>query len=123
MLDTSVVISIFKGKQAVLDGLAKWSGININTVTLGELYLGVYRSADSENKVKEIELFLERSDVIDIDRLTAEKYATIKADLLFAGKPIPENDIWIAATALRYQLPLFTLDKHFKVIAELTLIS
>lgn len=41
--------------------------------------------------------------------------------LLKKGTPIPENDIWIAATALQHQLPLYTHDKHFKEVEDLQL--
>jgi tRNA(fMet)-specific endonuclease VapC len=37
------------------------------------------------------------------------------------GKPIPENDIWIAAIARRYQLTIVTRDKHFKEIESISL--
>ncbi|TKB98659.1 PIN domain-containing protein [Pedobacter cryophilus] len=47
------------------------------------------------------------------DKETANQYGLIKTQLLQKGKPIPENDIWIAATAKQHQIKLITLDKHF----------
>ena len=36
------------------------------------------------------------------------------------GKPIPENDIWIAATAMQYNLTLITRDSHFNYVSGLS---
>ncbi|WP_212006206.1 PIN domain-containing protein [Chitinophaga sp. HK235] len=59
--------------------------------------------------------------VLQTDLITAEMYANIKSALLRKGKPIPENDIWIAAFACQYNLPLYTADKHFEEIGEIIL--
>ena len=58
-----------------------------------------------------------------IDHLTAEYYGRIKIRLKSNGTPIPENDIWIAALAQQYRLPLLTHDKHMKCVSGLTLLS
>jgi tRNA(fMet)-specific endonuclease VapC len=49
-------------------------------------------------------------------------YGKIKAALITKGKPIPENDIHIAATALQLDLPLYTTDSQFREIEDLTLL-
>jgi len=43
----------------------------------------------------------------------------IKSQLRAKGQPIPENDIWIAATAKQPQLTLVTRDGHFQAIEGL----
>jgi predicted nucleic acid-binding protein len=53
------------------------------------------------------------------DEQTVEVYSTVKAELATAGTQIPENDIWIAAAALQYGLPIATRDKHFTVVSGL----
>ena len=58
---------------------------------------------------------------LDVDELTARKWATMKAKLAAAGTPIPENDIWIAAAAARHGLTLVTHDTHFRRVAGLSL--
>jgi len=47
----------------------------------------------------------------------------LKASLRRKGKPIPENDIWIAAIAYQHDLTLITRDKHFSEIDELKIIA
>ena len=48
-------------------------------------------------------------------------YGVIKQALREKGRPIPENDIWIAAIAQQYGLTLVTRDDHFTAIDGLTL--
>jgi len=60
---------------------------------------------------------------IDIDYNTADNYAKIFKQLREKGKPIPTNDLWIAASALQHDLTLFTYDKHFRFIDGLDAIQ
>jgi tRNA(fMet)-specific endonuclease VapC len=46
-------------------------------------------------------------------------YARVRVALKRKGRPIPENDIWIAAQALQHDLVLVTSDAHFKEIDDL----
>ena len=57
------------------------------------------------------------------DELTAEVYGQIKAELAQAGTPIPDNDLWIAALAREYQLPLATKDRHFALVPGLSTLA
>ena len=54
--------------------------------------------------------------VLVCDPGTAWEYARIKIDLRSKGRPIPENDIWIAATARQHGLTLVTRDQHFSAV-------
>ena len=51
--------------------------------------------------------------VLEWDFEIADRYGRIQADLRRKGKAIPQNDIWIAATASRHGMILITLDRHF----------
>jgi len=57
--------------------------------------------------------------VLACDTETAREYGQIKNSLRAKGKPIPENDIWIAAIAIQYDLTLVTRDGHFTEIEGL----
>jgi tRNA(fMet)-specific endonuclease VapC len=59
--------------------------------------------------------------VLVADDETANNYALIKTSLLSKGKPIPENDIWIAAIAKQYRFVIITNDKHFNEIIGVTI--
>ena len=64
---------------------------------------------------KDLGTFLDNSRVgeINIDSETSEFYATVYRALRTKGKPIPTNDMWIAASALQHGLALCSLDAHF----------
>jgi tRNA(fMet)-specific endonuclease VapC len=49
---------------------------------------------------------------------TAERWAVIWDALKRAGRPVPANDVWIAASAMEYGLPVITLDRHFLAIPQ-----
>lgn len=121
LLDTNIVIELFRGNQVVIAMLDKQENIYLSTAALGELYLGAYRSTNVSKKLQEIKSFLESCIVVYTDAITSDNYAVIKTALLNRGKPIPENDLWIAATALQYKIPLYTFDRHFEEVEGITL--
>ena len=57
--------------------------------------------------------------ILSCDAVTAFFYKDVKDKLRRIGKPIPENDIWIAAIALQYDLTLITQDEHFREVPGL----
>jgi predicted nucleic acid-binding protein len=67
--------------------------------------------------------FIERCVILDITGSTAEIYATVRQQLKSSGSPIPDADIWIAAAALKHQLPLASYDVHFNHVEGLKVIS
>ncbi|MDY0906299.1 type II toxin-antitoxin system VapC family toxin [Pedobacter sp. CFBP9032] len=124
LLDTNIVIELFKGNPTITSFLETLKEeINIPFAVLGELYLGAYRSTNPKKHIKQINSFLERCNVLNADNETANHYALIKTALLQKGKPIPENDMWIAAISKQFDLNLHTKDKHFKEIYDLNLQS
>lgn len=76
---------------------------------------------EQENR-QELEQFLasDRVDQLVVDVETAEHYAAVYRDLRCRGRPIPTNDMWIAATALQHGLAIFSHDGHFHEVPGLT---
>jgi tRNA(fMet)-specific endonuclease VapC len=66
--------------------------------------------------LSKIDQFAASVQVLSCDAVTAQVYGEIKDKLRSKGRPIPENDIWIAAAAFQHSLPLVTRDEHFKQI-------
>ncbi|MEQ1847489.1 MAG: PIN domain-containing protein [Nitrospira sp.] len=58
-----------------------------------------------------------------IDAETAQRYAEIVNHLKSAGRPIPTNDIWIAAHAMQHGLQILTFDRHFDHIPQVSKLS
>lgn len=73
----------------------------------------------------ELEKFLDspRVGILPVDEEVAEYYSKIYLSLKEKGKPIPTNDMWIAATAMKNGLFLLSYDEHFKEINDLYLYS
>ena len=48
-----------------------------------------------------------------VDAETAEYYAVLFSGLRKKGRPVPTNDLWIAASALQHGYAVFSFDTHF----------
>ena len=119
LLDTNIITAWLKGETAVADKIDKAKEIHIPVIVLGELYYGALYSTQVDKNIREIKSICENYNVLPVDDETAIAYGQIKAALRKKGKPIPENDIWIAALAKRYELIVVTRDKHFKEIESI----
>ena len=119
LLDSSVVIEMIRGNRAVTARTAALPEVWVCPVALGELYAGAVRSGRPAAEVRKIRRALFGVRRLTIGPRTARAYARVKATLLAAGAPIPENDLWIAATAVRCRLTLVTHDAHFTRVAGL----
>lgn len=120
LLDTSIIIEIFSGNDLIADKVSQYANLYINTIILGELYVGVHRVSNPIKTSKQIEELLELCEVIVIDKTTSEFFGEIQASLYKKGKPLPTNDIWIASSAKQHNLEILTKDKHFSEIEGLT---
>jgi tRNA(fMet)-specific endonuclease VapC len=123
LLDTNIVIAIFSRDEAVMTELAKSREIFIPSVVLGELYYGAQKSAHKKENTAVIDKFASANTILACDVDTARQYGKIKESLLAKGRPIPDNDIWIAAIAFQHHLPLVTRDLHFNEIKGLAIKS
>ena len=74
-----------------------------------------------EANLERLERLVEMCEVLVLDEGTARHYGRIKADLRRRGRPIPENDIWIAASSQQHNLVLATRDAHFQHVENLAL--
>ena len=119
LLDTNIVIGLLEGDEAVRSRLSQAVEVFVPTIVLGELYFGARKSANWEENVARIDDFASRAAVLAPDTEVARRYGIIKTSLREQGRPIPENDVWIAATAERNELTLVTRDTHFEQVATL----
>ena len=115
LLDTNVIIAFFSGEKAVSQQLVD-AEVFVSSTVLGELYYGARKSAHVAANLDRIEQFASSVQVLNCDAATAQLYGNIRDALRSKGRPIPENDIWIAAVALQHGLPLATRDDHFKEV-------
>jgi tRNA(fMet)-specific endonuclease VapC len=119
LLDTNIVIALFNEEQGAKDQFARSSGVCTSSIVIGELYFGAQKSSRVKQNVTRIDDFADNTVVIDCSLDIAREYGLIKKELRDKGKPVPDNDIWIAATARQHNLTLVTRDAHFAVIGNL----
>ncbi|MGH7543393.1 MAG: type II toxin-antitoxin system VapC family toxin [Gemmatimonadota bacterium] len=121
LVDTSAYSSFMKGSEAAVEAIRRADTLVLTPVVLGELKAGFLRSARRKENEEEIEEVLRsrRSRTVQIDEETADRYAVIHADLRRAGRPVPTNDLWIAASAMQHGLRVLTADAHFLKIPQI----
>ncbi len=120
LLDTNLVIALFAEDRSVQQHLSEAGEVFISSIVLGELYYGARKSAHVETNLTRIEEFASRMSLLGCDQDTARHYGRIKNLLRAKGRPIPENDIWIAAIAEQHQLVLAARDGHFQEVEGLS---
>ena len=116
LLDTNIITAWLKGEKPIADKIDNAKEIYIPIIAIGELYYGALYSTRIEKNISDIKRITSYYNVLLIDEAVTLIYGNIKAALRKKGKPIPENDIWIAAIAQHYELAIVTRDKHFKEI-------
>jgi len=121
LIDTNIYSEFKRNNKEIVEKLRSVDYIGISTTVLGEIYSGFKLGTKTKQNFKELESFLDSPRVyfLSLDDTTADFYSDIFKQLKTKGKPIPTNDIWIAATAMQHGLSLLTLDKHFEKIAGL----
>ena len=123
LLDTNIVSALLKGEVIIADNLDKAEAAYIPIIVVGELYYGASFSSQVEKNTADLKKVTSRYQLLSLDEETTAVYGNIKTALRKKGKPIPENDIWIAAIAIQNDIPLVTRDNHFKEIENLSLIT
>jgi tRNA(fMet)-specific endonuclease VapC len=123
LLDTNIVIAIFATEASVHAKLVSTTEVFVPCIVLGELYYGAYKSSRVTENIAKISQFAATSAVLASDAATAQVYGEIKNGLRAKGRPIPENDIWIAAITMQYNLTLVTRDSHFGEVDGLVIES
>lgn len=125
ILDTNAYVAFKRGRQPAVEILQLAEKIVIPVIVLGELLGGfAFGARETENR-RELAAFLDapRVRAAAIDATTAAWYGRVYANLRRLGRPIPTNDLWIAATALQNGLPVFSYDRHFEHVEGLALIT
>jgi predicted nucleic acid-binding protein len=119
LADTSAAIASLRGHRAAVEALAVCDRIVVTPVVEAELLEGATGGAAGVRR--QVEAFLEapRVEHVPIVRATAVRFAAIRRLLRRAGKLIPVNDIWIAASAMEHGLTVLTSDAHFERVPQI----
>jgi tRNA(fMet)-specific endonuclease VapC len=116
LLDTNIVIALFANETGIRDHLADANEVFLTSIVIGELCFGAWKSGRSQANLSRIEEFAANNVVLGCDTDIAYRYGEIKDALRRKGRPLPENDVWIAAIALEHDLTLISRDAHFNEV-------
>lgn len=96
----------------------------LSFATVAELYKGAYKQRWSDERMQRMEADLQRYVVLGYDSAVSRICGQLLADREQEGRRMEEFDAWIAATALRHDIPLATNNRrHFDSIEGLVLIG
>jgi predicted nucleic acid-binding protein len=123
ILDTNALSAFADEDPDLLVILRSSRRVSLPVIVLGEYRAGITRSRHRNRYEGWLESFLADCTVLDINQETTRHYATVVFDLRQIGKPIPVNDLWIAALCRQHLLPLVTRDRHFDLVPNLKRVS
>lgn len=115
-LDSTTAIRYLNNDPSVVQKVLTLPTIVLPLIVVGELLFGAENSSHPLENLNHYLQFISVCDVAPMDRHTAMFYSQTRSTLKRRGRPIPDNDIWIAAQCLEYKWKLVTDDEHFKYV-------
>jgi tRNA(fMet)-specific endonuclease VapC len=135
LLDTNHCSQLIEGDLIVRRRLQELGQVPvaISVIVCGELIFMARNSQQRTANLIRVQTFLRGINIYPVDRETAEIYAEFKAEIIAQFGPrersrrrrtrieelgVGENDLWIAATALRHNLTVVSSDSDFERMRE-----
>jgi predicted nucleic acid-binding protein len=119
ILDTNALSAYLDNMPEAVEVVSGARELAIPVIVAGEFAFGIAQSRHREAYERSLDRMLDRCAVLDIGIETARHYASIRMELKGAGKPIPANDVWIAALSRQHALPVMSRDTHFDLVGGL----
>jgi tRNA(fMet)-specific endonuclease VapC len=116
ILDTNALSAFIDGHPAIAARLAAEAQAAIPVIVLGEFRYGISGSRYRARYEQWLADHLPAFQILSITEPTAVAYARVRVSLKKAGRPIPANDVWIAALALQHRLRILSRDEHFDAV-------
>ena len=119
ILDTNGFSAIAEGDPLLNEIIARADNIYLPVIVLGEYIFGILQSRYRLQYKQWLEESLPIFRILAIDENTAEHYADIRLELKKVGRPIPANDMWIAALTRQHGSTILSRDTHFDSVPGL----
>ena len=117
ILDTNGLSAAADNDPGVVAVLARAEQLSSPVIVLGEYRHGIAQSRNRASYENWLTALLQDCTVLDVNEATTQDYADIILELKRKGKPIPSNDVWIAALCRQHAFPLLSRDRHFDWVA------
>lgn len=121
-LDSNAAIAVLNARPGTDAWLRTLTSVYLPVPALGELRFGALGSGRPAPNLARIETLVSQCQILEVRQETTRVYAELRLALKQRGKPIPENDIWIAAICVERNLPLATFDRHFGEVERLKVV-
>ena len=124
VIDTNLLIPLLWRGDTGEPFFDEYDEMLLPATVLGEFKAGLFPTRAGDRNRNALDVFLQKATVrvVPITDRTSDLYAKIYQELRKKGKPIPQNDMWIAASALENGADLATGDAHFRHVPMLTVI-
>ncbi|MEO8347938.1 MAG: PIN domain-containing protein [Acidobacteriota bacterium] len=119
ILDTNALSAFVDGGAEVGNVLRRQARAAIPVIVLGEFRYGIAESRRRAAYEAWLESQLSHFEVLAVTEETTIAYAALRVALRRLRRPIPANDVWIAALALQHRLPVLSRDQHFDVVPDI----
>ena len=118
LLDTNAYTALFRGHAGVARIVRQAEEVLLSPIVAGELLFGFRHGTRYEANRRELDAFLDNPFVrrLDLTMVTADRFGRLAAALRKKGRPVPSNDLWIAAHAMETGADLLSFDRHFAEI-------
>ena len=115
LLDSNAYSLLMRGHEQVAEIVRRSENVLLSAVVVGELMYGFRWRAHFDRNASDLRSFLGSPYVsfVPVGPITADRYSRIAASLRAKGRPIPTNDIWIAAQVMETGAELVSADEHF----------
>lgn len=116
LLDSNAYSDLMRGDSRVAELARQSEEILLSAIVIGELMYGFRVGSRFDRNIAELRTFLDSPDVsfVPVGHTTADYYSRVATSLRAKGRPIPTNDIWIAAHAMETRTDLVSADRHFE---------
>jgi tRNA(fMet)-specific endonuclease VapC len=116
LLDTDAYSALKRGNPVVVDIVRRSEEVLFSAVVAGELLYGFRCGNRYDTNRDELEQFVASPfvTVVPVTMATADRFSRIAVALRARGKPIPANDMWIAAQAMETGAELLSFDRHYE---------
>lgn len=131
LLDTNHCSKIILGSRTLIQQLQTHQGDSVATsvIVRGELLFMVQKSQRQAENLQAVGVFLQSISLYPVSAAVADVYGRLKGDIVnqlgpkdkaqrrkitVQGLGFSDNDLWIAATVLHYDLTLVSADRDFQ---------